>query len=105
MTDEMLWEIECRFVEGENDAQIARAVGTTIYKVRCLREQMDYEPIGCGRPKVNLRIKSARNGRIMAQGTVEECAEKMGKSVKYVRQLERKVKIGALKKYVIEHID
>jgi DNA-binding CsgD family transcriptional regulator len=102
MTTEMLWEIECRLIDGENAGEIGRALDISPEVVRYWRDKLGIEPSECGRPRVILTIKHAKNGKEIARGTVEECAEKMGASVNYIRQLERKIRDGDIKKYVIE---
>ena len=103
MTTEMLWEIEAMLEDGESTKSIAEELGLSRYVVSYWKNQLGFGQEQPGRPEAIITIKHARNGRVIAKGTFAECAQKMGKSENYIRQMERKLRIGELKKYVIEH--
>ena len=80
ITSKMLDEIRRRNLAGENDGEIARAIGSYPQEVRYVRKVLlNLEP---NLPKLTVyRVYDNDTGDLIVRGTSRECAEALG--IKY----------------------
>lgn len=97
-------EIERMYWDGATDCKIAKSIGCATSTICAWRGRKDYmaNDIQGRKPWKRYRIKSRKTGDILADGSVAECAEQMGKSVSAIRDIVTKTKRGLLGKYIVE---
>lgn len=81
MTTKALEEIRRRNAEGQNDTEIAEALGTRPQTIRYYRAGMGLPPVLRKREKrnsVTYTVRDRKTGRLLVSGTAKECALALG---------------------------
>lgn len=103
ITTKQLAEIRRRNSEGENDCQIADALGCSQGTIRYHRVMMGLPKAAKGRPYKTYTVWNAKTDELIVCGSAEDCAKRLGfsnRNIFYTTFI--RARRGKNKKYIIE---